>query len=265
MTKVLVVIGLLFLFGWAGEAGAISAGCLSGGFPATPGPDAVGRSFAWFDELFRGDVWRVACADDPNQVAILFRVVPQGSSPFVCSASFDIIQGGQQIGPILRQTPSSSSFCNDLLVPTTFVLERQSGPPFDPKGAFTLAHDSDIVRTLEVPAGGGAPTLNITVVSTGCNACLVGQLAQFHIHVANPGPPILVELKTAFHFPDGSTGTILGRHVEDILESGEFDIPLLGIIVPPEAPKGQYVIEAAVIHPDTGVTLARSTQNGNVQ
>jgi hypothetical protein len=249
---------LALLLSVPSPAQAISAGCLPGGFPTTPGPDAVGRFFAWFSEPFRGDVWRVTCADDPNQIAVLFRVVPQGgTSPFICSSSFDIIQGGQQIAPVLQQTASPSSFCNDLLVATTFVLERQSGPAFDPKGAFTLAHDADIVRTLDVPAGGGAPQLGITVVSTGCNPCSAGQIATFHIHVVNPGTPLTVELKTGIQFPNGQAITLLGLYVEDVVETGTFDIPLASFVVPGNVPNGTYTIEAAILEPIFGDTLSR--------
>ena len=82
----------------APHAAAISARCLpaateAGRFPASPGRDAVGRTFAWFDRVFQGDVWRVVC-DNPNEVALLLRITPLGySTPFICSNSFGLIQG----------------------------------------------------------------------------------------------------------------------------------------------------------------------------
>jgi hypothetical protein len=255
--KAIVVIGCSLLLGLAGEAHAISAGCLPGGLPATPGPDAVGRAFAWFDEVFRGDVWRVACADNPNQIALLLRITPLNSTPFICSSSFTLVQAGQQIDPVILQTPSSSSFCTDLLVATTFSLERRGGPPFDPKGAFTLAHDSDIVRTLDVPAGGGAPELGITVVSTGCNPCRAGQIATFHIHTVNPGAPLGVDLRAGLEMPNNASVALFDLCTVTVVESGEHDIPLLSIIVPGNVPNGTYTVEAAILDPIFGATLSR--------
>jgi hypothetical protein len=91
-------------------------------------------------DLFLGSVWRVVCADNPDQIALLLRITPQSEGPFICSGLFELIQGGQQITAAIRQTPESTSFCGDLFVATTFALERESGPAFDPKGAFTLVH-----------------------------------------------------------------------------------------------------------------------------
>jgi hypothetical protein len=224
----------------------------------------VGRTFQFssFDpELFRGDVWRVVCADDPNQVALLLRATPQTQSPFVCSGSFDIVQAGQQISSLaLRQTAGpSSSFCGDLLVPTTFALERISGPAFDPKGAFTLVHDgaSAGTQSLEVPAGGGIPVLGITVVSTGCGPCSAGQIATFHIHTVNPGAPLGVELRAGLRLPNGPNVAIFDLCTVTVVESGEHNIPLLSIIVPGEVPNGTYAIEAAILDPIFGATLSR--------
>jgi hypothetical protein len=81
-----------------------------------------------------------------------------------------------QIDAVIRQTPTAFWFCDDLLVPTTFSLERSSGPPFDPTGAFTLDIDQATSHTmLEVPAGGGTgtPQLGIVVVAAGCTRCQV--------------------------------------------------------------------------------------------
>jgi hypothetical protein len=259
MIRLLVALLLVLSFFMlaAPDAAAISAGCLPGGFPTTPGSDAVGRFFAWFDEVFRGDVWRVPCADNPNQVALLLRITQQNSSPFICSSSFTLVQAGQQIDPVIQQTPSSGSFCTDLLVPTTFALERRSGPAFDPKGAFTLSHDSDVVRTLDVPAGGGTPMLGITVVSTGCSPCSAGQIATFHMHTVNPGAPLGVEVRAGLRLPNGPSFPLFDLCTVTVVESGEHDIPLLSIIVPGDVPNGTYAIEAAILDPIFGATLSR--------
>jgi hypothetical protein len=237
-----------------------------------PAPPVSSKDVTWgfgnTPDRYRIEVWRVPCHGGPDEVALLLRATPLTDAPSVCSSNFNLIQSGMQIDAVIRQTPTAFWFCDDLLVPTTFSLERSSGPPFDPTGAFTLDIDQATSHTmLEVPAGGGTgtPQLGIVVVAAGCTTCQVGQLAQFRVHVTNPGLPILVELKTAIHFPNRSTISILGRHVEDVLESGEFDIPLVGIIVPGDVPKGSYTIEAAILDLDTGVTLSRSSVQASVQ
>ncbi|MGH7331393.1 MAG: hypothetical protein ACREKS_01335 [Candidatus Rokuibacteriota bacterium] len=208
------------------------------------------------------------CQDGSGEVALLLRATPLTTAPFVCSSNFDMIQNGQQISGVIRQTPGGSSFCTDLLVATTFALERISGPAFNNKAAFTLVIDNEGLpeppdTMLNIPALG--PQFGITVVATGCTTCQVGQLAQFHMHVANPGAPITVEVKTAIHIPGGAVATLLGLFVLDTFEPGEFDVPIIGVIVPGDAPKGLYTLEAALLDPITGETLARNSRQATVQ
>lgn len=271
MRKAIVVLyGLFGSLVLTGEAQAISATCLPGGFPSATTPPVVTGAGIFFSDQFRVDVWRVPCEDGSGAVALLLRATPLTQAPFVCSSNFDMIQNGQQVNGTIRQTPSDFGFCSDLLVATTFSLERISGAAFDNKAAFTLVIDNSGIpeppdTMLSIPAFG--PQFGITVVATGCITCQVGQLAQFHIHVTNPGAPRVVELKTAAHFPPGDTTTItiLGLFVEETLGTGEFDIPLIGLIVPGDISKGIYTIEAAILDPITGVTLSRNSRQATVQ
>jgi hypothetical protein len=261
---------LSFLTLAASDAIAISPGCLPGGLPTTPGPEAVARTFGWgSSDYFHGDVWRVTCADDPNTVALLFRAIPQIGEPFVCSGSFDIIQGGQQLTVRFEQTPGSFlSFCDDLLVATTVAIERHLGAPFDPKGAFTLVFDGISAgnQSLEVPAVGGSTDLGITVVSTGCNPCSAGQTATFHVHVVNRTGRLAVELRAGIKFPNnGPQVAIFDLCTETVLETGEQDIPLASIVVPGNVPNGTYTIEAAILDPIFGTTLSRHAINATKQ
>jgi hypothetical protein len=74
---------LSFLTLAASDAIAISPGCLPGGLPTTPGPDAVARTFAWgSSDYFHGDVWRVTCADVEHGCTA-FRAIPQIGEPLV--------------------------------------------------------------------------------------------------------------------------------------------------------------------------------------
>jgi hypothetical protein len=165
-TLIRVISGLAFVAVTAllpVSASAISATCLPGGFPSTPTSPVVGKDVSYFDDRYHIDVWRVPCQDGSGQVALLLRATAITPGPFVCSGTLTLIQGGVQLDPKLAQTSgnSASSFCGDLLVATTFSLERwhSSDPPFDNKAAFTLDVEDPRTghTTLEVPAADTAP------------------------------------------------------------------------------------------------------------
>ena len=143
-------------------------------------------------------------------------------------------------------------------MPTTVVL--LSAPlqrDYDEVAAFTLIYRGSPVTAVEIPAA-EPPTL--TVVATGCTTCYSGNTLGFELHVTNPGGPKLVELKTGARLPDGSVISILGRHEEELLPSGVTVIPLFsGLVLPAGTPSGAYTIEAALLEPELGVTLSRSS------
>jgi hypothetical protein len=252
--RVLALTILASALGPIGQAEAISATCLPGGFPTEPTPPVTSKNATWGTSppsVFRMDIWRVPCQDGSGQTALLLR---------------DIVQGGQQFDGTLRQ-PGNSSFCGDLLSATTFSLEKSfaTGPPFNNTEAFTLIHDGFTAGNtiVDVPAAGAQ--FGITVVATGCTTCQVGQLAEFHMRVTNPGLPISAEVKTAIHVPGGAVGTLLGICTFDTYGTGETDVPIVGVIVPGDAPKGTYAVEAALLDPITGETLARNSRQATVQ
>lgn len=96
--------------------------------------------------------WRYQCPT--GEPLLLMTFEPLLGSPFTCSTSFDVIQSSVQYSNLLLATdPSttSSGFCNDVLVKSTFaVLQRGSGPRWDDTGSFQLAWRSDVF--LEVGA-----------------------------------------------------------------------------------------------------------------
>jgi hypothetical protein len=135
------------------SATAISDSCLPGGFPSTPTPllgiddqvlaPAVHKDIARgvsVLEVYRIDVWRVKCQDGTGQVALLLRATPITSAPKVCDLNLSLIQGGMEMGARLFPTAGSvTSFCDDLLIATTFSLEAEpSGPILDNKDMFLL-------------------------------------------------------------------------------------------------------------------------------
>jgi hypothetical protein len=260
---VLLVSVAVMLLGGAPRTWALAPTCLPGGFPATPTPPVISVTGYYFDESFYVDVWRVPCQDASGEVAVLLRVTPITPSPWVCSINFDFVQGGEHIDGRLLLPGSDAGFCGDVSEATTFSHERVLGPPLDNKAAFTVVIDPVTASRqpiqLEVPAY--ASQLGMAVVSTGCGPCSAGQLAQFHLRVENPGPPVTVELKTGIRLPGGAAVTLLGLHVEETLGSGAVDLPLAGIIVPAEVPTGTYTVEAALLDPIFGTTLARHSLN----
>ena len=261
--KRLLFVGSLVMLAWSNDAEAISGTCFAGGLPASPTPPVVGAEVLWdwgVPDRYRIDVWRVACQDGTG-VALLLRATPITPDPFVCGGSLTLLQNGMQIQAALRQT-QPSEFCGELGVATTFSLERQSssGPAFDNTLTFTLgiAQGTAGHTTLYVPGNGPASELSIQVIVTGCNPCKVGDFAKVHLHVTNPGPAGAVEVKAGSRFPDGVTNFVfLGRYVELEIPSGESDIDIPGLVLPAELPFGTYTIEAALLEPDFGRTLAR--------
>jgi hypothetical protein len=211
-----------------------------------------------FDESYRADIWRLTCAVATDKVALLVRITPtNNSTPFICGADFTIIQAATELEVTLRKSASGTPFCTYLLSPTTFSLE--GAPPFDNTGAFTLDADqgSHPVKHVQVavPAWNLPPALTLTVVSTGCNLCAGGQLAQVHVHVVNPGAPFSADLRAGAHLPDGGAAPIADIPV--VISTGEQDIPLFAVTVPANLASGSYAIEAALIDPIFAVTLAR--------
>jgi hypothetical protein len=101
--------------------------------------------------------------------------------------------------------------------------------------------------------------LGVTVVPKGCNPCHPGNFAKFNVAVSNSHGGRTVEMKVVIRLPDGNTTfSIVDRHHEAVLAAGstvEFDIP--GGTVPPGLPEGNYSVEAALLDPNTGKTLAR--------
>jgi len=258
-TIAIVLLLLLAALGVPDDAAAFSATCLPGGFPDAPTPPVftATTNAGSSSDAFTVEVWRVACQDTSGQAAVLLRATPIAPLPRVCYFDFEIFQDGQQFEAILRRS-DGTSFCSSLAHAATFFFEKDSfiSIPFDTTQAFTLIHSSFSSRgtILEIPAG---EPLSISIISTGCNPCTAGQTAAFHIHVVNPGPPIAVELKTGIHIPGGAAITLLGIHVGDVLETGEFDIPLVNIVVSGDVPNGTYTVEAAILDPIFGTTLSR--------
>lgn len=86
-------------------------------------------------------LWREPCAADPTRTFTYLRVTPTKGKPYVCSSSFHVIQNGQQKNVKVSEVPAGYSWCDDVLVPITFILgSGSSGLPIDFNIAFTLVY-----------------------------------------------------------------------------------------------------------------------------
>ena len=119
------------------------ASCISEPLPATPEPPVYQFTSSWGrDDQLQFTLWRQPCEDDARQSVVLMRVDPT-NEPFLCSSSFIVIQDGRQYDSIkLVDVPDGSSFCDDLYVPMTLLLEQWSfETQFDDQSQFTLIHE----------------------------------------------------------------------------------------------------------------------------
>lgn len=146
-------------------------------------------------------------------------------------------------------------------MPTTVVLlSSVAQPDYDETAAFTLIYDGTVATSVEIPAAAPLPGLpTVIVIATGCTTCHPGDMVAFQMLITNPGAPVLVELKTGARLPGGPVVSILGRHGEEVIGAGITVIPLFALVLPAGVPAGSYAIEAALLEPDLGVTLSRSS------
>ena len=263
MTKILVGLALALMTPFT--ATALPATCLPSPLPATPIPPTFTLEMFFFSDHARGTIWRQACQDGSGQVAVLIRLTAVTANPFVCTVSALIVQGGiQRDGTLATSTSGFPTICGDLFAPTTVVLlSSVAQPDYDETAAFTLIYDGTVATSVEIPATApppppaGLPT--VIVVATGCTTCRPGDTLTLQMLITNPGAPMRVELKTGARLPGGAVVSILGRHEEEVVGSGLTVIPLFALVLPAGIPAGAYAIEAALLEPELGVTLSRSS------
>jgi hypothetical protein len=131
---------------------ALSNSCLVAPLPSTPKTPNYSMSY----KDFSGDTvamtfWREPCQDGTGS-ALLVRATPTGS-PFLCSSSFKIIQNAIQMNSLkLQPTPNSNSWCDDLFVGATMIIDQYDfgDTQFNPAKALTLVFEEQL---LEIPAG----------------------------------------------------------------------------------------------------------------
>jgi len=127
--------------------------CVSYPFPSTPSGIVSQAVINYVGDTFNVKVWRVGC--DATNSNVLVRVEPITQPSWVCSASFSVIQNQDQFDAKLSET-IGSSFCDDLLVPKTFLLDQWSfGTHFDDDASFDIVWGG---TTINVGPYAGAPS-----------------------------------------------------------------------------------------------------------
>jgi hypothetical protein len=130
--------------------------------PTAPSAAAQAVPFAgaWSNsDAFTGTLWREPCPTDSSQYFIYLRVVPTRGVPFICSSAFYVIQNASQYTVKLSQSQGGSSFCDDLFVPSTFLLKPWLPPYYDGVQALTLLYKGVYVNsTATLPGFSAQPT-----------------------------------------------------------------------------------------------------------
>jgi hypothetical protein len=99
------------------------------------------------------------------------------------------------------------------------------------------------------------PAPGVEIVAAGCSPCSSGDRATFVLEIVNPGPARGVQLVALLRHPAGAVyplpaaGTVL-------LPPGPSSIVLADFTLPAGTP-GVYLVEAALVDPQTGRDLAR--------
>jgi hypothetical protein len=264
MTKLRIVLALLVALVLPVAAEAFSDQCLPNPLPTTPAPPVVAQNVTWgfgsSPDFLRFEIWRQACLDGSG-VAVLLRASPVTSTPaYFCDDNLQIIQGGRQFNTVDAKTLAIElGYCGGIYTPKTFALQvaPSGGVPFNESQAFTLVGVGGPQSfEIEIPASGSTPSL--TVQALGCTTCHPGDTLGFQVRIVNPGPPILVELKTGARLPNGSAVTI--QDAEGLLPTGVTVIPVFtGFVLPGGVPPGTYSIEAALLDPELDVTISQDS------
>lgn len=125
-------------------------------YPVTPSSGALQSRLngTWAEgRTFIGILFREPCASDPRFSNLFIHVIPSGNPPFICSSAFAIIAGAQQYAVKLTQAGSSLSFCNNLLVETTFHIANWDQPPYFDSNADLMLYfqGSSVATTASLP------------------------------------------------------------------------------------------------------------------
>jgi hypothetical protein len=105
----------------------------------------------------------------------------------------------------------------------------------------------------------GTQRLELAVESRGCDPCSAEQIADFVAVVVNPGELLFAELRLTATAPHGAPIDLLPGSVQRLVPPGVSELPLVSLPVPGQVPAGAYLVEAALLDPARGITLARNS------
>ena len=247
MTKLRIVLALLVALVLPAAAEAVSDGCLPDPLPTTPTPPVVAENVTWGfgsppDRLLF-EIWRLACLDGSGVAAAAASVAAIAHPGILLRQQFGgSLQGGPSVqycrGEDLVRT--GSGYCNGIYMTRRRLLSTSSHPavsrsmsPGHSRWSASAVHKAS--RSRFPPPALRLPSL--TVQALGCTTCHPGDTLGFQVRIVNPGPPILVELKTGARLPDGSVVTI--QDEEGVLPTGVTVIPVFtGFVLPAGVPPG---------------------------
>lgn len=255
---------LLALPAWPGRVEALSPTCLPGPLPMTPLPPVftINRSGVEID------IWRQACTDGSGQTAALARITPSQNSPsFVCSSQFVLIQNAAVVPGRITLNLSGQAFCSNLAVPATFyLLENFLEVPLNVAQPFTVLYTppgSATLSQLEIPAPGPLPAgpPSIAIIPTGCTTCHSNGIMGFNVQITNPGSAMIAQIKFGGRLADGTIVAVLGADHQEVLGAGQTIVvnAMPAFTLPNNLPTADVQMEAAVVEPQLGVTLSRTT------
>lgn len=144
---------------------SISKTCLTAPLPSTPKTPNYKLTYSeyagtTYEESIDLIFWRERCTDNTGS-ALLVRAKPIVGNMFLCSGYFKIIQNNNQINNIkLLSTPESSSWCDDLFIDTTLIVDQNNydNTTFNPANALTIIYKE---KKLDIPlAIASTPNIN---------------------------------------------------------------------------------------------------------
>ena len=148
-------------------------------FPSGHPTGAVSATFAWFDESFDIYIWR-------ENGDVWMEIVPLSSyAPFICGASFLIIQNNIQYDTVMLETYAGDSQCGDIYVTSVFRLTQWSfyTDKADLDDEFTLFFDGgEYVYSLNIPA---SYQQNSWYFCDECSGCFIDALKGGRIAPSN--------------------------------------------------------------------------------
>lgn len=128
-----------------------SGSCINSPLPVTPTGTVWQERLSYSGDTFDIKVWRIGC--DATNSNVLVRIYPVSTDVFICSSRFKVIQNADQYDVKLTDSPNGVSFCDDLFIPKTFLLEQWSfNLQFKDDAAFTLFWDRQSDKRLNIDA-----------------------------------------------------------------------------------------------------------------